>query len=162
MEQEIQALGILHAQEGSFDFSGMQRMTQRFELPKLPPGWKWDKLPPMVPNNNGVYRIVVRASSILPGNQYVQEMIELTLGRDQPAEILRLFQAVCDKIVLRIIEVQSRPVQKNIDLLTDIYQVFNGEIMSVGVPNKKAGRLDREIPPDDTQSMESDDEDDWG
>ena len=98
----------------------------KFELPDLPLGWSWTELPPLQPNESGQYAITVRAESGWPGKQYIEEKIIVSLKSDKPDDILALFQAVCDKICLRIIEVQSKPVQKNIDLLTDIYRVFAG------------------------------------
>lgn len=98
----------------------------KFELPGLPLGWSWTELPPLQPNDSSEYTITVRAESYSPGRQYIEEKILVDIVNDKPDDILKLFQAVCDKICLRIIEVQSKPVQKNIDLLTDIYRVFAG------------------------------------
>jgi hypothetical protein len=96
----------------------------KFNLPSLPPGWRWRNLPPLAPRRDNVYVIEVAAESHIPGVQFVSETLEINLRRDTPEEIVALFQAVCDKIALRILEVQSKPVQEGVDTLYEIYRSF--------------------------------------
>lgn len=110
-----------------------------FNLPNLPAGWAWEPLPALTPNESNIYTIAVKAVNGMPGNQYVTEVLQIDLSRDSAADILNLFQAVCDKICTRIIEVQAKPVQRNIDLLHSIYEVFNGTTLNISV---KDGGMD--------------------
>ena len=99
---------------------------REFELPQLPLGWSWNELPGLSPNSGGEHEVKIRATSNRPGKQYIEETIRFNILQDSPDAIVALFQAVCDKIVVRILEVQQRPVQRNIDILTDIYKKFEG------------------------------------
>ena len=97
-----------------------------FESPQLPLGWLWCKLPPLLPNDSGEYAVTIKATSTTPGVQYVSEALSFNLDRDTEDEIIQLFQAVCDRICLHVVEVHSRPVQSKVDTLRTIYQQFEG------------------------------------